>query len=155
MKRNLIKLVGGLLAGAAMLAVLSACGGSAGATDPLSAATQTTATTPTGTVTVSPVSATPGAIQPAATPVDVTPTDPLALGKLIFEKTAGGVGCAFCHGMEAKGGGPANVNAPDIRTKTEADLRAALQGGIPMMTAMIKLNDDEIAAVMAYIHTLP
>jgi cytochrome c553 len=40
-----------------------------------------------------------------------------ALGRTIFEKTAGGVGCAACHGMNANGG--AQFNAPDIRGADE------------------------------------
>jgi mono/diheme cytochrome c family protein len=73
---------------------------------------------------------------------------------LIFEKTAGGVGCAACHGLDGKGNGPAGVNAPNIRGKNEGDLRAAISGGVPMMTSVIKLNDDEIAAVVAYLQYL-
>lgn len=162
MNGNLVKRVAGLLAGAAMLVVLSACGeSSAGASrieaPPSANPTPSAVATPAPAATSIPTATAlaPVAVKPTPTPADTTGGDPLALGKLIFDKKAGGVGCAFCHSLDAKGNGPANVNAPDIRTKTEADLRTALQGGVPMMTAMVKLNDDEIAAVMAYIHTLP
>ena len=38
-------------------------------------------------------------------------------GQMLFEKAAGGVGCAMCHGLNARGG--AQFNAPDIRGATE------------------------------------
>jgi mono/diheme cytochrome c family protein len=92
-----------------MLAVLSACAGSSTSTAPGPAVTAPTATS--------------GA--PAANPqtptnaVNSGATDQLAQGKLIFEKTAGGVGCASCHALDGKGNGPAGLNAPNIRGKTE------------------------------------
>ncbi|MBI3979153.1 MAG: cytochrome c [Chloroflexi bacterium] len=76
--------------------------------------------------------------------------DPLARGKLLFDKTAGGMGCAQCHGLDGKGNGPAQVNAPNIRGKNEGDLRTAISGGVPMMS-FVKLNDEEITAVVAYL----
>lgn len=159
LKRDLFKLAGGILLGAAaFIAVLPACGG---APKNLSAASELEATpspspaaaaiAPLPTATVRPpVSST------AATPIPAGPApadDKLARGQLIFQKTAGGVGCAFCHNMDAKGNGPAQVNAPDIRAKTEADIRAAVAGGVPMM-AMVKLTDEEFEAVAAYLQTL-
>lgn len=76
--------------------------------------------------------------------------DILAKGKLIFEKTAGGVGCASCHGLNAKG--TTTIGAPNIRGKTEAEVRQALVG-VAMMR-IVKLTDDEIAAVVAYLQYL-
>ena len=74
----------------------------------------------------------------------------LALGRTIFEKTAGGVGCAACHGMNARGG--AQSNAPDIRGADEMRVRAALAGVAVM--SRITLNDAEIAAVVAHLQEL-
>ena len=73
-----------------------------------------------------------------------------ALGQTIFEKTAGGVGCAACHGMNARGGG--QLGAPDIRGADEMRVRAAL-AGVALMSG-IKLNDVEIAAVVAHLQEL-
>jgi mono/diheme cytochrome c family protein len=79
-----------------------------------------------------------------------TPADRVALGRTIYEKTAGDVGCASCHGMNGRGGGP--LNAPDIRGADEARLRAALAGVAAM--SRITLNDAEIAAVVAHLQEL-
>jgi mono/diheme cytochrome c family protein len=76
--------------------------------------------------------------------------NPLALGRTIFEKTAGGVGCAACHGIGARGG--AQLNAPDIRGADEMRVRAALAGVAAM--SRIMLNDAEIAAVVAHLQEL-
>jgi mono/diheme cytochrome c family protein len=71
-------------------------------------------------------------------------------GREIFENTAGGVGCASCHGMNARGG--AQFNAPDIRGADEQRLRAALAAVTVM--SRITLNDAEIASVVAHLAAL-
>lgn len=107
----------------------------------------------------SPPAATPRAT-PAPTAAPSPPSasagsstnDPLAKGKLVFEKTAGGVGCASCHGLDGKGNLP-GVGAPDIRGASEDRVRRALGGGVPMMS-FIKLSEEEKAAVVAYLQEL-
>jgi DNA-binding beta-propeller fold protein YncE/mono/diheme cytochrome c family protein len=74
----------------------------------------------------------------------------LALGREIIEKTAGGIGCAACHGMNARGG--AQFNAPDIRGADEMRVRAALAGVAVM--SRITLYDAESAAVVALVQEL-
>jgi mono/diheme cytochrome c family protein len=74
----------------------------------------------------------------------------LALGREIFEKTAGGIGCAACHGMNGRGG--VQFNAPDIRGADETRIRAAL-AGVQFMSR-IMLTDAEIAAVVAHLQEL-
>jgi len=88
----------------------------------------------------------PAAAAPAA-PAAVA-GDRLALGRELYEKTAGGVGCAACHGISGRGvaGG---LNAPDIRGADEARVRAALSG-VAVMKG-ITLNDADIAAVVAHL----
>ncbi len=73
----------------------------------------------------------------------------LAKGKLIFEETAGGVGCQLCHGMDGKSGeiGPPNAGA------SESMIRNALKG-VPDMIELIKLKNSEIKAVAAYVKWL-
>jgi mono/diheme cytochrome c family protein len=71
-------------------------------------------------------------------------------GRAIFEKTAGGTGCAACHGMDARGG--AQFKAPDIRGADETRVRAALAGVTVM--SRISLNEAEIAAVVAHLQEL-
>ncbi|NOT27880.1 MAG: cytochrome c [Acidobacteria bacterium] len=85
---------------------------------------------------------------PAAAPAAAA--NPLALGRESFEKTAGGVGCAFCHGMGGRGG--AQFNAPDVRGADEARVRSALAGVAVM--SRITLNDAEIAAVVAHLREI-
>ena len=153
LKRDLMKLVSGiLLGGVTVLVVTPACGSPAS-----SAPTQLSspAAAPAATATPRPAvnAATPANPQPANQPANAPSTDLLAKGKLIFEKTAGGVGCAYCHGLDGKGNGTAGVGAPPNRGAAEAKVRAALSGGVPLMS-FIKLTEDEITAVVAYLQYL-
>jgi mono/diheme cytochrome c family protein len=87
--------------------------------------------------------------QPAVAQVG-TGQNALALGRTIFEKTAGGVGCASCHGMDGRG--IAALGTPEIRGVTEAQVRTALTSVQQM--SRITLNDAEIAAVVLYLQQL-
>jgi mono/diheme cytochrome c family protein len=81
----------------------------------------------------------------------VPTSDLLARGKLIYEKTAGGVGCASCHGLDGKG--KPEIGARPNRGASETQVRGALIGGVPVMS-FIKLTDEEITAVIAYLQWL-
>lgn len=74
--------------------------------------------------------------------------DPQAeAGKLIFEKTAGGVGCAMCHGETAEGDiGPA------IQGADPAAIRSQLDSNEQM--TFISLSDEEIEQVSVYLRYL-
>jgi mono/diheme cytochrome c family protein len=74
----------------------------------------------------------------------------LALGKRIYDETAGGVGCAYCHGLDGRGQGTAGVDAPDIVGVQEAALRSSLAGAVPLMN-FITLTEAEFDAVLAYL----
>ncbi len=74
----------------------------------------------------------------------------LAQGQALFEKDAGGVGCASCHGMDGKGN--ESIGAPDIQGRTEAQIRSALSG-VDMMT-IVKVKPDEVKALAAYLKHL-
>ena len=71
-------------------------------------------------------------------------------GRMLFEKTAGGTGCAMCHGPNARGGGP--LNAPDIRGVGEDRIRGALVA-VPAMSR-IRLSDAELAAIVGHLAEL-
>ena len=73
-----------------------------------------------------------------------------AQGALIFEETAGGVGCASCHGTD--GAGDASLSTPDIRGADEARVRSALDG-VALMGG-IDLTETELEAVLAHLRTL-
>jgi mono/diheme cytochrome c family protein len=90
------------------------------------------------------------AAAPAAAASAAPAADRLALGRTIFEKTAGGIGCAACHGINGRG--TAQANAPDIRGADEARVRAALTGVAVM--SRITLTDAEIAAVVSHLQEL-
>jgi len=79
------------------------------------------------------------------------PGDPIARGELIFQKTAGGVGCQACHGPDARG----NVG-PDIRGKSEGEISNALASVEQMQFIMLNtpLSKEDIAAVAAYLKKL-
>ena len=61
----------------------------------------------------------------------------IAAGQLLHEKTAGGVGCASCHGMNARGEGL----APDIRGVTADQIIDALKNTGDMREIAISKND--------------
>ncbi|MDZ4134824.1 MAG: c-type cytochrome [Paracoccaceae bacterium] len=78
--------------------------------------------------------------------------DPLvAAGKVLFEETAGGVGCAACHGME--GAGDPDLGAPYIRGVARAAFKSAIGGAVPVME-FLDLNQKEQKEVFAYLQFL-
>ncbi len=128
------------MAWAATLVVFSACSGSTRAAT-LSPETPQVAAAPASTQGTAPPS-TSATTSTASNGSD----DLLAQGKLIFEKTAGGVGCAACHGLDGKGG-----SAPYNRGASESRFREVLAGSA---MNFIKLSDQEIKAVLAYLQWL-
>lgn len=73
--------------------------------------------------------------------------DMVAAGKVIFEETAGDVGCAYCHAADASGDVGPNIQGMDAET-----IRSAVHGGIAEME-FFDLSDDEIDQVAAYLAT--
>ncbi|MDP2719415.1 MAG: cytochrome c [Dehalococcoidia bacterium] len=73
---------------------------------------------------------------------------PLDKGKVIYEETAGGVGCKMCHGADGKGGN----QGPPIRGKSVEDVNRALATSETM--EFINLTDEEVESVAAYLKYL-
>lgn len=86
-----------------------------------------------------------------AFPVTAQSDDQIEQGRIIYEETAGGVGCAMCHGMAATG--DPDAGAPYIRGVSDAQLRSALTGAVPVME-FITLSTQEESAVLAYLQYL-
>lgn len=81
----------------------------------------------------------------AAQEVELDPV--AAAGKVIFEKTAGGVGCAACHGMTAEGDiGPNIVGRDSVAILDTLRVNAEMQ--------FIQLTEEEIDQVAAYLRYL-
>ena len=145
-----------LITGLSLL--MFACGGSSDPATPTQAAISPTATTVPATATSVPEPTatpepSPTAI-PTAAPVEAPSSgddELLAQGKVIFEKTGGGVGCAFCHGLDGKGNGPSGVGAPANRGATKDRLEWALDGGETDAMTFIKLSSKEKDAVLVYL----
>ncbi len=96
----------------------------------------------------------PAAAAATAPPATGDPEkDLIAKGKVIFQQSAGGVGCKLCHGMEGRGDGVANLGAPNIQGADISKIRGALHGGVPVMQ-FIKLPEDELEAVAAFVRSL-
>ena len=113
---------------------------------PATASPTTAPAPPTATVT-----ATPTPTQASSSvPDEVSDEETLAQGKLIFEKTAGGVGCAMCHGMNGQGD-PMQGAPPNIGASAEMIEQALFDR--PQMS-FIKLTRDEVNAVAAYLQWL-
>jgi mono/diheme cytochrome c family protein len=74
--------------------------------------------------------------------------DIVALGERLYQKEAGGIGCQYCHGQDARG----DVG-PNIRGKSLAAILQAV-GTIPNMQMMANLTDEEFEAIAAYLETL-
>ncbi|MFA7249710.1 MAG: cytochrome c [Dehalococcoidia bacterium] len=136
------------LAVLAAIATSAACGGGAASDTPASpASTSASAPAPSS---ASGGAAAPAAAAPATGAAASGGGDPLlARGKVIFEKEAGGVGCAACHGMDGKGNGPAGVAAPPNRGLDIDRVRTAL-ANVELMK-IVKLNDADLEAVVAYL----
>ncbi len=75
----------------------------------------------------------------------------IAHGQEIYEETAGGVGCAVCHGVAATG--DPDAGGPYIRGASKAQIDSALGGAVPVME-FIELNNREKVAVQAYLQYL-
>lgn len=131
-----------------------------------SEAAQTTVVTTTLVTTTAPVTTTTTAVGTTTSSTTATTTSGgatttggdaeaalLAEGQQIWETTAGGVGCAMCHGVLADGQGEANIGAPDIRGTTKNAIIGAVQGGVAQMS-FIKLTPHEIDAVSAWVDHL-
>lgn len=111
---------------------------------PDSAVTSPTKVSATSTVAVVPTRA--GSLE-SDEPSD---EDILARGRLIFEKTAGGVGCAMCHGLNALGD-PAQGVPPNIGASVEMIEQALFDR--PQMSFM-SVTRDEVIAVSVYLQWL-
>ena len=86
----------------------------------------------------------------AATTTPLSPEEAqLALGREVFEVTAGGVGCAFCHGEHGGGTG----YGPNIRGASRQDIANAIRWAGDM--ARVELSEEELDAVALYVARLP
>jgi mono/diheme cytochrome c family protein len=80
-----------------------------------------------------------------------------AKGRVLFAKY-----CTGCHGPEGKGDGykllgrdPANLTAPSISKKSDADLLDAIHKGRPNMPAWeVRLSKEDSRDVLAYVRSL-
>lgn len=171
----MVRRVPAMLAIAGSIVALAACSG--GSEPPVPTQVRPTATVaaaaPTATATPAPTAT--ATTQPAATPTTApvrsptvaptaAPTVPrgatataasgpskLALGEQVYQKTAGGVGCAACHGADGKG-----LSGPNVRGKTSAEIGGQFLGNPSMQ--FIKLTQEELEAVgeyLAYLATQP
>lgn len=70
-----------------------------------------------------------------------------AAGKIIFEETAGDVGCSACHGADGQGD-----SAPAITGMDADSIRDQLDYNEDM--TFIELTDEEIDQVVAYLSLL-
>jgi mono/diheme cytochrome c family protein len=79
--------------------------------------------------------------------------DLLVIGQEIFEVSAGGLGCAFCHGLDGKGDGPAGIGAPPNRGLDRSKFEAALTDGESGAMEFLQgqLSKKETNAVLEYI----
>ncbi len=73
----------------------------------------------------------------------------LAIGKEIFDVSAGGEGCAACHGFDGQG----TKDGPNIIGSSKSAIKGAMGGGNLDMED-VKLNSEQLAAVYLYLSTL-
>jgi mono/diheme cytochrome c family protein len=73
---------------------------------------------------------------------------PKLQGEEIYQRTAGGIGCQSCHGVDGKG---SNLG-PGIRGASVDDINRAL--AISDTMSSIFLTDEEVEAVATYLKHL-
>lgn len=79
--------------------------------------------------------------------------DPLIeQGRLLFEETAGGVGCAICHGLD--GTGDRDAGGVYIQGVLVSTMQSALNGGVEEMDELFDLSQKEVTAIQAYLDYL-
>lgn len=148
-----------LVAAASIMLLLLGCGGSNGADPTTVVPTNTPQATPPPTSTATVTPATPTTIVVATVPATLPASTPasgevdgqmIALGKQVFDETAGGIGCAYCHHADATG--DLTIGSPNIRGVTEGQIIDALATRAQM--SFITLSDEELKAVAAYLKTL-
>lgn len=130
-----------LLIGAVALMV-AACGGGSSEADEAPNTTRPPATTITATTMPTATTAAPTTMPPTTS--ESAAPDQLALGEEIYQTTAGGVGCAACHGADGLG-----LVGPNVLGKSAGTIKANLEGTDAML--FIVLSDEEIEAVAAYL----
>ncbi len=148
-----VALVRSMVGLAMVMVFLAACGG--GSTDPV-----TLSAPPPTAVTIAPtqvpIDIPPTAVAPTtpATPTQAAQTgtleEQIAAGKILYEKTASGVGCALCHGIDGKG--DPLYAAPSNRGATADQILDAIETR-PQM-AFLVLSNDEVQAIAAYLKVL-
>jgi mono/diheme cytochrome c family protein len=156
--------VGTLALGIILVAVLaqSSCAASSSPASPAQNTTQlptTSVTSPlSSTNTASPISSAPvvtasrsapstSAVAPSVISSPLAAGDLLTRGEDLYQRTAGGMGCAACHGTDAYG----NIG-PNIRSSSAQEIQDALQNVAAMK--FLKLNDDDVNAIAAYLTKL-
>jgi len=155
------------IAAVAIAAVAAACGGGSGAapagsveppaatTSPEQPATTAAPAEPATTAASEEPATIAAPAEPATTAASEEPTttagtdDPVAAGEELFQRTAAGVGCARCHGTDARGG-----IGPNVVGKSKEAIQQAL-GTVAVMQAFTSLTEDQIEAIAAYLETLP
>jgi cytochrome c553 len=75
-----------------------------------------------------------------------------AAGRVLFEETAGDIGCQSCHGPDATG----TELAPDIRGQNEAAIIQNLRINQNMTFLALSTEDiEQLAAYLAYLRDNP
>lgn len=90
--------------------------------------------------------ATGAALAQADTPPELDPI--AAKGKVIFEETAGGVGCASCHGPTAEGDVGPNIQGRDaVAILEQLETNEAME-----FISLTNEERDQVAAYLRYLH---
>jgi mono/diheme cytochrome c family protein len=155
MKKERFITITGMLLASLVLASFVACGSGTPGSEPTKTAIAPTSTGPpeaTSTATSIPPTPTEIPLPVASQVASGTETDAVLIadGKLLFDKTAGNLGCAYCHQSDATG--DLEIGSPDIRGVTESQIIDALQTRVQM--TFLDLSDYEVSAVAAYLATL-
>ena len=128
-------------------AVVVGCGGS-DAPNPTAAPTSLPITPTSPPVVVEPTAMPP--TLPPTTGNNTDSTEIIDQGKILFETTAGGVGCALCHGLDGRG--KPELATPQNRGATADMIWDALETRAQM--TFLVLTNDEVRAIAAYLQVL-
>ena len=133
----------------AVATLLGACSTSSDTTVPIPAPTPAPAPAPSPPPDEPAPSSEPSTPAPSEDPMgDTNDREQLiSLGKTLYDESAGGVGCAMCHAVDARGD-----IGPSLRGKSLGDIQFAMENNEQM--SFIIVSPEEIEAIAAYLQQL-
>ncbi len=88
---------------------------------------------------------------PSPTSASPSPAAMRAKGEQIYQKTAAGIGCQSCHGVDGKG---SNLG-PTVRGATADGIKRALGSDVMRFISMSEEDIQDVAVYLKYLESQP